>query len=76
MPYGPPGAEKLILNIDSLWSGGPFASAEYRGGNPTAPKAEALPAIREQIWQNGTGGMCAGMIYARKRRGKKRETED
>jgi hypothetical protein len=27
MPLGPPGAEKVVLNIDSLWSGGPFETA-------------------------------------------------
>lgn len=27
MPFGPPGAEKVVLNIDSLWSGGPFKSS-------------------------------------------------
>lgn len=25
MPFGAPGAEKLIVNVDSLWSGGPFS---------------------------------------------------
>jgi alpha-L-fucosidase 2 len=24
IPFGPPGAEKVNVNIDSLWSGGPF----------------------------------------------------
>ena len=24
MPVGPPGDEKLVLNVDSLWTGGPF----------------------------------------------------
>jgi len=24
MPIGPPGAETLTLNLDTLWSGGPF----------------------------------------------------
>ena len=27
MPFGPPGAEKVVINIDSLWSGGPFESS-------------------------------------------------
>jgi hypothetical protein len=27
MPFGAPGAEKIVLNIDSLWSGGPFESS-------------------------------------------------
>lgn len=25
--FGPPGAEKLALNVDSLWSGGPFENS-------------------------------------------------
>ncbi|KAL8346022.1 hypothetical protein RB598_000095 [Gaeumannomyces tritici] len=57
MPFGPPGAERLVFNVDSLWSGGPFQSADYRGGNPVASKADALPAIRDQIWKNGTGDL-------------------
>lgn len=24
IPFGPPGAETLVLNLDSLWYGGPF----------------------------------------------------
>ena len=24
IPFGAPGAEKVNLNVDSLWSGGPF----------------------------------------------------
>ncbi|KFY20092.1 hypothetical protein V491_03997 [Pseudogymnoascus sp. VKM F-3775] len=55
MPFGPPGAEKVVLNIDSLWSGGPFKSSDYTGGNPTSPLNEYLPGIRESIFQNGTG---------------------
>jgi alpha-L-fucosidase 2 len=27
MPFSAPGAEKVVLNIDSLWSGGPFQSS-------------------------------------------------
>ena len=27
MSFGPAGAEKVVLNIDSLWSGGPFESS-------------------------------------------------
>lgn len=26
MPVGAPGEEKIILNVDSLWSGGPFTA--------------------------------------------------
>ncbi|KFY55223.1 hypothetical protein V497_07111 [Pseudogymnoascus sp. VKM F-4516 (FW-969)] len=55
MPFGPPGAEKVVLNIDSLWSGGPFASSNYTGGNPASPLNDYLPGIRDSIFQNGTG---------------------
>jgi hypothetical protein len=26
MSFGSPGAEKVVINVDSLWSGGPFES--------------------------------------------------
>ncbi|KAL4861027.1 alpha-fucosidase A [Aspergillus spectabilis] len=57
IPFGPPGAEKINLNVDSLWSGGPFEVKNYSGGNPSSPRYDALPEIRERIFQNGTGGM-------------------
>ncbi|KAI2633957.1 glycoside hydrolase family 95 protein [Xylaria nigripes] len=53
--FGPPAAEKLNLNVDSLWSGGPFENTSYTGGNPAEPKYTALPDIRATIFQNGTG---------------------
>lgn len=59
LPFGAPGAEKVNLNIDSLWSGGPFESTSYTGGNPASSKAEYLPGIREWIFQNGTGNVSA-----------------
>lgn len=31
MPFGGPGNEKLILNVDSLWSGGPFEATVGQG---------------------------------------------
>ncbi|KAH9909509.1 Six-hairpin glycosidase-like protein [Xylariomycetidae sp. FL2044] len=57
MQYGPPGSEHILLNVDSLWSGGPFESSNYTGGNPSVPKYTALPEIRELIFQNGTGNV-------------------
>lgn len=59
LPFGNPGAEKLNLNIDSLWSGGPFENASYSGGNPQSPKDGYLPGIRAWIFQNGTGNVSA-----------------
>ncbi|KAI1176086.1 Six-hairpin glycosidase-like protein [Nemania sp. FL0916] len=55
--FGAPASEKLNLNVDSLWSGGPFENASYTGGNPPQPKYPALPDIRAFIFQNGTGGV-------------------
>ncbi|KAF4878140.1 Alpha-fucosidase A [Colletotrichum siamense] len=55
IPFGPPGSEKVNLNIDSLWAGGPFGASNYTGGNPMEPKYEALPEIRATIFENGTG---------------------
>lgn len=31
MSFGAAGAEKVNLNLDSLWSGGPFELADYTG---------------------------------------------
>ncbi|KAL9107303.1 MAG: hypothetical protein Q9227_007755 [Pyrenula ochraceoflavens] len=57
MPFGLPGSEKVNLNIDSLWSGGPFENTSYTGGNPTESKAAYLPGIRNWIFRNGTGNV-------------------
>ncbi|KAF1950601.1 glycoside hydrolase family 95 protein-like protein [Byssothecium circinans] len=60
LSFGPAGHEALSLNLDSLWSGGPFETSNYTGGNPTSPvPAEALQEIRSNIFQNGTGGVDA-----------------
>ncbi|KAI3330557.1 Six-hairpin glycosidase-like protein [Ustulina deusta] len=55
--FGVPATEKLSLNVDSLWSGGPFEDSGYAGGNPAEPKYSALPEIRAAIFQNGTGDL-------------------
>ncbi|KAI1313178.1 Six-hairpin glycosidase-like protein [Xylaria venustula] len=69
--FGPPGSEKLSLNVDSLWSGGPFENTSYSGGNPAEPKYSALPGIRAFIFQNGTGDLSpllgAGTNYGSNR---------
>lgn len=57
MPFGFPGQEKVNLNIDSLWSGGPFESSSYTGGNPTVDKSGDLAGIRESIFRNGIGNV-------------------
>ncbi|KAF2772500.1 glycoside hydrolase family 95 protein [Teratosphaeria nubilosa] len=55
LPFGEAGHEKLSLNRDSLWTGGPFETTSYNGGNPLSPRSQYLPGIRDWIWQNGTG---------------------
>ncbi|CAG2006580.1 unnamed protein product [Fusarium graminearum] len=55
--FGPPGREKINLNVDSLWSGGPFEVDGYTGGNPSSPKFQYLQAIRDRIFTNATGEM-------------------
>ncbi|ROW02518.1 hypothetical protein VMCG_06112 [Cytospora schulzeri] len=57
IPFGPPGAETLVLNLDSLWSGGPFENSSYTGGNPAGTEYQYLPGIRDWIFQNGTGNV-------------------
>lgn len=59
MPFGSPGKEKVNLNLDSLWSGGPFEVSNYTGGNPTSEKGDYLAGIRDWIFQNGTGSRRA-----------------
>ncbi|KFA78910.1 hypothetical protein S40288_08499 [Stachybotrys chartarum IBT 40288] len=59
IPLGDPFEEIISLNVDSLWSGGPFENASYTGGNPEGPLYGALPEIREWIFQNGTGNVSA-----------------
>ncbi|KAJ8108992.1 hypothetical protein OPT61_g7779 [Boeremia exigua] len=55
--HGSPLAEILTLNVDSLWSGGPFEVANYSGGNPSASVAGSLEGIRDWIFENGTGNV-------------------
>ena len=61
MPFGEPGHEKLSLNRDSLWSGGPFENSSYIGGNTPTPVYSALSGIRQWIFHNGTGNVSALM---------------
>lgn len=44
--FGEAGSEKLTLNRDSLWSGGPFANTSYNGGNPSEERYSHLEGIR------------------------------
>ncbi|KAI5785794.1 glycosyl hydrolase family 65, N-terminal domain-containing protein [Geopyxis carbonaria] len=47
------------LNLDSLWTGGPFASASYNGGNPATSKFSEMEKLQQVIWANGTGDATA-----------------
>jgi alpha-L-fucosidase 2 len=57
MPIGPAGLETLTLNLDTLWSGGPFEVKNYTGENPNSSLASYLPGIRDWIFTNGTGNV-------------------
>ncbi|KAJ5527609.1 glycoside hydrolase family 95 protein-like protein [Penicillium frequentans] len=57
MPAGAPGFESININLDSLWTGGPFENATYSGGNPASDRSHFLPGIREEIFRNGTGNV-------------------
>ncbi|KAJ3576016.1 hypothetical protein NP233_g701 [Leucocoprinus birnbaumii] len=51
--------ETLQLNIESLWSGGPFADPNYNGGNKQpserAAMAEAMKKIRRSVFESPIG---------------------
>ncbi|KAI0746485.1 Six-hairpin glycosidase-like protein [Daedaleopsis nitida] len=51
--------EALQLNLESLWSGGPFQDPSYNGGNKVASDrvhvAEEMQTIRQSIFDSPTG---------------------
>ncbi|ETS78374.1 hypothetical protein PFICI_10436 [Pestalotiopsis fici W106-1] len=53
MPFGQPGQEMLNLNIDTLWSGGPFQLSTYNGGNPNTSMIDVLAEVRAETWSTG-----------------------
>ncbi|KAF5381765.1 hypothetical protein D9615_005480 [Tricholomella constricta] len=59
MVPGGTSSEATQLNIESLWSGGPFADKSYNGGNKQPGEqfatAQAMDEIRRQIFQSPTG---------------------
>ncbi|KAF1347347.1 glycoside hydrolase family 95 protein-like protein [Lizonia empirigonia] len=57
LSHGAPFSEVLTLNVDSLWSGGPFEVSNYTGGNPKTSVAKSLSGIREWIFDKGTGNV-------------------
>lgn len=48
MPVGAPGNEQLVLNVDSLWSGGPFETEVGRGD--LQPSVKGLNASSGLYW--------------------------
>lgn len=50
MPFGQPGQEKLNMNIDSLWSGGPFEATVSSSYNV------CYYVTRLIVWQTYSGG--------------------
>ncbi|KAJ5566732.1 glycoside hydrolase family 95 protein-like protein [Penicillium hispanicum] len=56
---GEPGSERININLDSLWTGGPFENSSYSGGNPAEDRSHFLPGIRDYIFQNGEGNVSA-----------------
>ncbi|KAG8789221.1 hypothetical protein FRC12_013755 [Ceratobasidium sp. 428] len=59
MVNGNPSSDRIQLNIESLWTGGPFQNASYNGGNHPSSEASYLAAelarIRQTIFTSGNG---------------------
>ncbi|KAF9060966.1 glycoside hydrolase family 95 protein [Rhodocollybia butyracea] len=59
MSPGGMAVEATQLNIESLWTGGPFLDPTYNGGNHDPSQASflasAMQSIRDSIWANATG---------------------
>ncbi|KAH7311165.1 glycosyl hydrolase family, N-terminal domain-containing protein, partial [Rhizoctonia solani] len=59
MVNGNPTSDRLQLNIESLWSGGPFANSSYNGGNHQDSEAgylaTQLAKIRNAIFTTTNG---------------------
>ncbi|KAL9050795.1 MAG: hypothetical protein Q9162_006416 [Coniocarpon cinnabarinum] len=59
LPAGSPAHDVVNINVDSLWTGGPFQNLTYNGGNPNRPVHNALPDIRRDIFTTGQGNITA-----------------
>ncbi|CAE6504983.1 unnamed protein product [Rhizoctonia solani] len=59
MVNGDPVSDRIQLNIESLWSGGPFSHSGYNGGNHQPSEqsdlASELARIRNTIFNSSTG---------------------
>jgi alpha-L-fucosidase 2 len=51
MPIGPPGAETLTLNLDTLWSGGPFSASVSPIISATHSNRTLMRDIGLQWWE-------------------------
>lgn len=58
--------EATQLDIESLWTGGPFADQAYNGGNKLPREqtamAKAMESIRQTIFQNPTGDIDTSLF--------------
>ncbi|CAE6406040.1 unnamed protein product [Rhizoctonia solani] len=65
MINGDPVSDRIQLNIESLWSGGPFADSSYNGGNHQPSErsylASQLARIRNTIFTS-SNGTIQGML--------------
>jgi alpha-L-fucosidase 2 len=55
MPLGAVGYDYVNLNVDSLWSGGPFENASYVGGNPASSILPLVQELQQTIFEQGYG---------------------
>ncbi|KAF8066795.1 glycoside hydrolase family 95 protein [Lyophyllum atratum] len=60
--------EATQLNIESLWSGGPFSDKSYNGGNKQPGEqlstAQVMDSIRKQIFRSPTGDISSSYAGA------------
>ncbi|KAG6886580.1 hypothetical protein C0995_006789, partial [Termitomyces sp. Mi166 len=60
--------EATQLNIESLWSGGPFSDPSYNGGNKQPndqfTTAQVMDDIRQQIFRSSTGDISSSYAGA------------
>ncbi|KAG9023138.1 hypothetical protein FRB95_013494 [Tulasnella sp. JGI-2019a] len=56
-----PAKDDIVLNLDTLWQGGPFSPYHnYTGGNPTEPfDPSILKSIRQEIFATGNATVAA-----------------
>lgn len=55
MPLGAAGSDYVNLNVDSLWTGGPFENSSYTGGNPSSSIVPLVRQLQATIFKQGYG---------------------